>query len=389
MEAFTGSLERYRKAYQLCISIAYNASHKYSFSVYRLEGGEQYLICVKGQPETLIEHCKSIVTRDGVKPFTKSHKTLLLEQCVELGKKKERVLGIVQAFSSFQNRFPMGHQFTIVDFENILHCPVISFQFIGLVSFQNPVRLSVPEAIAKCRQAGIKVMMVTSDHPETSLSVAKVAGIILNKDCAEMNEERIFRNHNGLIFSDSDLKKLKNRHLKELIVSGSDLVFARISSDSKQRIVKCGRDVRAIVAATGVRTDDLAIFDRSHVRISLGQYGSDILKHNSDVILLDDNFASIVSGIEYGRILFANVKKSLIFMLSSKPSELLPFLISITFAIPEMTSIVTLLLLDLLGDNLTTISLGYEKGESNVMLVKPRHVKSEKIVDFKYEEEIP
>ena len=177
---------------------------------------------------------------------------------------------------------------------------------------------------------------------------------------------------------------MKDTHLRTIISSNNDLVFARISSEDKLRIVNCCRQCRSIVAVTGVDTSDaISIFDRSHVRISL-QYGSDITKRNSDIILLDDNFSSIVHGIEEGRVLFENIKKSLCYTLSSKPVELYPYLLYLILSIPLMASSITILAIDLFTDNLQPIALGYERAELHVMKGYPRHMRKEKVINCKY-----
>lgn len=383
MEAFTGGLKHYLTSYQHCFSIMFSSEFKYSFSVYKQ--ANDYLICLKGEPELIIKHCKSIVTADGLQKFSKSQKQNLLNLLSNLGKKTERIFAFAQAYSDFEHRFSEDHIFTIKDFHGILFNSMINFQFCGLVSFQNPIRTRVPEAIFKCRKAGVKVIMVTGDHPETSLSVSKMSGIVLNPEHRKIYYGNRLDNIANMkeVFVNDELSLMKDQQIKRLLSSEQDLVFARVSTQNKERLLKCCRVLNLIVAVTGVRTTDLPIFNRSHVTISLGQYGSDITKHNSDVILLDDNFATIVAGIEHGRILFENLKKSLIYILSSKLSEMFPYILFVTLSIPTISSSTVILILDLIGDNLPAISLGYENGESHTMSVKPKCLINNKLVDLK------
>ena len=294
------------------------------------------------------------------------------------------------------------------EFNQILENHEIEIQFLGLIAFQNPIRLSVPEAIFKCRRAGIKVIMITADHPSTALSIAETAGIVLQKHAIQSNidEESEESRRYGqlfaivnkiivdfrLLFSSSslagniltgfDLANMKNFKLRDIIFSNTDIIFARISLEDKLRIVNCCRQAGAIVAVTGVSTSDIPIFDQSHVRISLGEYGSDIIKSSSDVILLKDNFSSIVHGIQEGRVLFENIKKSVCYTLSSKPAELFPYILYLALAIPQMNSSIIILAIDLLTDNLPPIALGYERAETHVMKGYPRHMRKDKVINF-------
>lgn len=137
-----------------------------------------------------------------------------------------------------------------------------------------------------------------------------------------------------------------------------------------------------VVAVTGIGSADLAVFSAADVSLSMGEYGADITKRRCDVILLDDNFASLIHGIQEGRVLFENIKKSLAYTLSSKTVELLPYVLFLVLAIPKMAGPIIILAIDLITDNLPPIALGYEPAESYVMEEHPQYFVEERVVNF-------
>lgn len=176
MEAFTGGVEMYRQRFNRLIHIAFNSTNKCSLVAYQVEN--HLILAIKGQPEALIDCCQTIFTGTGLQEFDSASKNNLLAVVHDLCKKRERVLAVAQAivpFDQFESHLEASY------FENILQNQAFMFQFLGLISFQNPVRLSVPEAIFKCRRAGIKVVMMTGDHPATALSIAKTTGIVCQR----------------------------------------------------------------------------------------------------------------------------------------------------------------------------------------------------------------
>lgn len=185
------------------------------------------------------------------------------------------------------------------------------------------------------------------------------------------------------LYTGREMARLPDHHLAAILASSADLVFARISPEEKLRLVRLMREeLKEVVAVTGIGSADLAVFSAADVSLSMGEYGADITKRRCDVILLDDNFASLIHGIQEGRVLFENIKKSLAYTLSSKTVELLPYVLFLVLAIPKMAGPIIILAIDLITDNLPPIALGYEPAESYVMEEHPQYFVEERVVNF-------
>ncbi len=259
-------------------------------------------------------------------------------------------------------------------------------------------------------------MMTTADHPQTALSIAKTVGIVLGGSHSSPSSEELHKletskettqkpllhtsassSSNSLnssssssstsrhLYTSAHLSVTSDGRLAAILASPTtDLVFARLSPEDKLRLVGLCRRLPRSIAVTGIGAADLPVYEQASVRIALGQYGADICKANCDVVLLDDNFASIVHGIEEGRVLFDNMKKSLCYTLSSKPVELLPYVLAFTVGMPKMASSITIMAIDLVADNFPPIALGYEGAEGHVMLERPRYLRKERVVSCEY-----
>lgn len=317
MDAFVGDIESFKERYEKLLELSFSWFNKCSLKVFALNN-DQLLITIKGEPEAIIYKSSHILTVEGLKSFSQTNKAHLVSLCDKLGRERLRIIGLYNTnlfeilltclflvaiaqviMVNNKKYYKRNGQLDSNKFSRILENNEMKLQFLGLITLQNPVRLAVPEAIFKCRSAGIKVIMITADHPETGLSVAETAGIVLKKRTINLNIES--DNDDELtkletipnVYTGSDLARLTDSQLIKIIHSMNDLVFARISEMDKLRIVNCCRQNKSIVAVTGLASTDIPIFDRSHVRISL-KCGTDITKRNSDIILLDDNFASII-----------------------------------------------------------------------------------------------
>lgn len=433
MEAFTGtSIEDYQRRYWKRLEAIFNHRTKVSFKIVQPEGENRFLVCLKGEPETLIERCPYLLTSGSggtLKRLSHAEKEALVTLVSDLCRRKYRTIAVAQAYLPLNFFSVSGSpEEDMATFNDALVSGKLpQMQLLGILVLENPVRESVPEAIFKCRNAGIQVIMTTADHPQTALSIAKTVGIVLNDgqrnfsgDNNDNNTENIVNSHskhqstflspnknlkaqsqkllntsyltpslensktNPNLYTTTYLSVTSDSHLRALIssfkVSEGGLVFARLSPGDKLRIVTSCRHLPRITAATGIGSSDLPIFEAASVRIALAQYGADICKANCDVLLLDDNFASIVAGIEEGRVLWDNMKKSLCYTLSSKPVELLPYLLAFTVGMPKMASSITIMAIDLVADNFPPIALGYERAEGHVMREPPRYLRRERVV---------
>jgi len=256
--------------------------------------------------------------------------------------------------------------------------PLEDLTFVGLMAMIDPPRANVPEAVAKCKSAGIKVIMVTGDHPITAAAIAKNVGII-TEDVAmkmETGEESQTAVVNG-----GTLKDMSKKDLDRLLVDHEEIVFARTSPQQKLIIVEAFQRAGQIVAVTGDGVNDSPALKKADIGIAMGIAGSDVSKEAADMILLDDNFASIVTGVEEGRLIFDNLKKSIAYTLTSNIPEISPFLFFIVLSIPLPLGTVTILFIDLGTDLWPAISLAYEKAESDIMMRQPRDPQKDRLVN--------
>merc|ERR1719238_26404 len=254
----------------------------------------------------------------------------------------------------------------------------------------DPPRAAVPDAVAKCRSAGIKVIMVTGDHPITAAAIARSVGIISegNQTIEDIAEEKNIpidqvnpRDAHAAVVHGGELKDISEEDLDAIVRDHTEIVFARTSPQQKLIIVESCQRQGAIVAVTGDGVNDSPALKKADIGVAMGIAGSDVSKQAADMILLDDNFASIVTGVEEGRLIFDNLKKSIAYTLTSNIPEISPFLAFILCDIPLPLGTVTILCIDLGTDLIPAISLAYEEAETDIMKRAPRDPLHDKLVN--------
>jgi sodium/potassium-transporting ATPase subunit alpha len=297
----------------------------------------------------------------------------------------ERVLGFCHCWLD-KTDYPVGYGFD-TEAENF---PLHNLTFCGLISMIDPPRAAVPDAVAKCRSAGIKVIMVTGDHPITAHAISKSVGIISPEnetvsDIAKrlnIPEEKVNpRDAKACVVHGTQIKDMSAEDIDDIIAHHKEIVFARTSPQQKLIIVEGCQRAGQIVAVTGDGVNDSPALKRADIGIAMGIAGSDVSKQAADMILLDDNFASIVTGVEEGRLIFDNLKKSIAYTLTSNIPEISPFLAFIITSIPLPLGTVTILCIDLGTDLLPAISLAYEEAETDIMKRAPRDSQRDKLVN--------
>ena len=232
--------------------------------------------------------------------------------------------------------------------------PKLSFE--GMVGFIDPIRKEVSAAISECHNAGINVIMVTGDHPLTAFSIAKELDLAHNYDEVTTGIEL------------DDYLKKSNKELDNFIKNKK--VFARVTPMNKLKIVESLKRMGEFVAVTGDGVNDAPAIRRANIGISMGS-GTDTAKETASMIIVDDNFKSIVSGIELGRTAYSNIRKVCFFLLSCGLAEVLFYLLSIVFDLPMPLVAIQLLWLNLVTDGFQDIALSYEKSEKGIMKRKP------------------
>ncbi|XP_060522051.1 sodium/potassium-transporting ATPase subunit alpha-like [Cylas formicarius] len=369
-------IETTRKRFPKVIEIPFSSSNKYQVSVHRVPTGG-FLVVMKGAPEKVLDHCASIL-RDGeaLKVNSRTAKPIA-RALANMGRKGERVLGFADLYLpdyDYDYKFDVEHP----DF------PLTGLRFVGLLSLIDPPRPSVVEAVSKCRSAGIKVIMVTGDHPITAAAIARKVGIIsphLQPSVENITLMTSQSHSSSIVVTGSELKQMEPSRLEQVLKDHDEIVFARTTPQQKLGIVEALQRLNRVVAATGDGVNDSPALKKADIGIAMGISGSDVSKEAADMILLDDNFASIVRGIEEGRLIFDNLKKSIAYELTANVPEIAPFIFLILLNIPQPLSIIAILLIDVGTDLWGAISLAYEKPEADIMNRNPRDPGKDKLIN--------
>lgn len=230
-----------------------------------------------------------------------------------------------------------------------------------MVGLHDPPRKEVPDALKRCKDAGIRVIMITGDHPNTALSIARQIELV-DVDSATT------------IITGPELRKMTDTQL-QIILGRREVIFARTDADQKMRIVQALKRTGQIVAVTGDGVNDAPALKAADIGIAMGISGTDVAREAAVMVLADDNFSSIVNAIEEGRAVFANIRKFLTYVLASNIAELVPCLAFVLFKIPLPLTVMQILSIDLGSDLLPALALGAEKPDPYIMTVPPRSSK--------------
>merc|ERR1712214_145154 len=386
-ELTNGNVMDYRAKNKKLVEIPFNSTNKFQVSIHETSDPDEKrsLLVMKGAPERILQRCSTIVIDGTERPLTEDWKNAFETAYMELGGLGERVLGFCD-YMLPADKYPAGYPYD-ADEENF---PLEGLRFVGLMSMIDPPRAAVPDAVLKCRSAGIKVIMVTGDHPITAKAIARSVGIISegNKTVEDIAEERGIavsevnpREAKAAVVHGGEIKDMKDKDLDEILMYHTEIVFARTSPQQKLIIVEGCQRMGRIVAVTGDGVNDSPALKKADIGVAMGIVGSDVSKQAADMILLDDNFASIVTGVEEGRLIFDNLKKSIAYTLTSNIPEISPFLLFILADVPLPLGTVTILCIDLGTDMVPAISMAYEKAETDIMKRAPRDSARDKLVN--------
>ena len=320
--------------------ISFDADRKRLTTLEQLPQGA--VVFCKGALETLLPLCRRVQTLNGIQPLIGERREQFIEAEDVLAERGMRVLAF--AWREVDPACPRER------WEEDL---VLA----GLVALEDPPRPEVPAAIRTCREAGIRVIMVTGDHPQTALAVAREVGII------ESDAVRLIRG--------AELARMSDEQL-QLALDAAEVLFARVAADQKLRIVQALQRKGHVVAATGDGVNDAPALKRADIGVAMGIAGTDVAREAADMVLLDDNFASIVAAIEEGRGVYDNLRKFLTYILTSNIPELVPYIAFVLFKIPLPLTIIQILAVDLGTDLLPALALGAERPRADVMRRPPR-----------------
>ncbi|VEL36673.1 unnamed protein product [Protopolystoma xenopodis] len=385
-----GNVLAFRTAHPKLAEIPFNSANKFQVSIHHCQENDKLkqgpLLVMKGAPERVFERCSTIYMKGKSLPIVRHVREQFDEVFLKLGGIGERVLGFADCYLPRQPYSNKNFKFDT----NKVNFPIKELRFLGFVSLVDPPRASVPYSIAKCREAGIQVVMVTGDHPVTAKAIARAVGIISPNSYTreELAQQRGLsieqidpRETTACVVHGGQLREMSTGQLDEILNLYSEIVFARTSPTQKLNIVESFQRRQKFVAVTGDGVNDSPALRRANIGVAMGISGSDVSKQVADMILLDDNFSTIVTGIEEGRVIFDNLKKSIAYTMTSKIPELLPFILFMLFDLPLMMGTVTILCIDLGTDMLPAISMAYEVAEKDIMKRKPRDPKKDRLVN--------
>lgn len=328
-------------AYHRINEIPFDSGRKLMTTVHR-STDNTYRSVTKGAFDILISRCNQYYLKGKLYPLSSKEKSRLHIQNNAMTDKALRVIAV-----AYKNLPTSGIKATPTELENNL-------TFIGLIGMIDPPREEVKEAVSMCRLAGIKPVMITGDHVLTAKAIARELGILSDRDQAITGDE---------------LSKMSNEALEENILRYS--VFARVSPEHKVRIVKAFQNRGEVVAMTGDGVNDAPALNTADIGCAMGITGTDVAKNAADMILTDDNFATIVSAVKEGRGIYDNIKKAVHFLLSSNIGEILTIFVAILLGLPTPLVAVQLLWVNLVTDSLPAISLGVEPAAKDIMTKKP------------------
>lgn len=299
------------------------------------------LALTKGAPLEVLRRC-AFWLDEGVQPLNGEAQRQVLEAVQSLADQAFRVLALaVRPGEQLSELAPQALEQDLV--------------LLGLVALYDPPRPEVPAAVRQCHEAGLRIHMVTGDHGRTATAVAAQIGL-----------------HAGHVLTGDELDQLSEAQLGTLLKRTPELIFARVLPEHKLRLVKALQRLGEIVAVTGDGVNDAPALSAAHIGIAMGKKGTDVAREAADIVLTDDNFASLVTAIEQGRTVYANIRRFLTYVLSSNVPEMLPFLFMVMLGVPPALTILQVLAVDLGTDMVPALALGTEPPEPGLMTEPPR-----------------
>ena len=331
--------EELERKYERLFEQPFDSDRKRMTTVHNIDG--EITAYVKGALDELLELCDTVLTSDGIRPITNEDKEKILNLNNTLSSEALRVLGFAK---KILNKVPEDEE------ENI----EFNLTFIGIVGMIDPPRLEVPNSIKTCKNAGIRTIMITGDHVITAKAIAKELGIY---------------DENTKAITGTELDNMTDEELDKAVENTS--VFARVSPNHKLRIVNSLKRNGEVVAMTGDGVNDAPALNKADIGISMGINGTDVAKDASDMILLDDDFTTIVYAIKEGRRVYKNIQKVIQFLLAGNIAEILTLFIATLLNWDPPILAIHILCINLATDSLPALALGVDPASKNVMKEKP------------------
>ncbi|MGB5241094.1 MAG: cation-transporting P-type ATPase [Prochlorococcaceae cyanobacterium] len=321
------------------------------------------LVITKGAPLEVLERCDDWLTPAGSEPLDGIRRQRVVAANDDLAARGFRVIAVALR--------PGAEELDSAPAEVLESGQTL----LGLLGLYDPPRPEVPDAIRRCRDAGIKVTMVTGDYGLTAQAIALQIGLLEPPAANGQQATRHLRSAGAdpvRVIQGSTLAQISDVHLRQLIKYRHRLVFARMAPEQKLRLVQAYQALGEVVAVTGDGVNDAPALRAADVGLAMGITGTDVAREAADIVLLDDNFATIVEAVRYGRSVVANIGKFITYILASNVPEVVPFLAMVVLRIPAALTVLQILAVDLGTDLLPALGLGSEAPEAGVMHQPPR-----------------
>jgi Ca2+-transporting ATPase len=327
--------------YPVAAEIPFDPDRKMMTVIRQTPGGP--VAYVKGAPDVLLSRCGSVMTTDGkIQPLEESDRQQIVTANSTFARDALRVLGVARRSLDTTR----------------LDAPACDVErdlvFLGLVAMKDPLRSEAKQAVHQCREAGIRTVMITGDHKDTAVAIAKELGL------ADVD---------GTAFTGTDINNVTDDQLAQCVERVT--VYARVSAEHKLSIVRAWKKRGAIVAMTGDGVNDAPAVKAADIGVAMGLTGTDVTKEAADMVVTDDNFASIVSAVEEGRTVYANILKAVHFLLSCNVSEILVMLVATLVGSPLPLLPIQILWINLVTDGLPALALAVDPPEPDVMRRPP------------------
>lgn len=333
--------ELYAK-YPKVSEIPFDSNRKLMTTIHKVNN--KYRVITKGAPDVLLDRCTRFYNNGMAENLNLSKCNYLKNRNVELANQALRIIAV-----AYLDLDILPHELDDKFIENNLI-------FVGFIGMIDPPRTGVKESIKKCKEAGIKIAMITGDHIATAKAIAEDLGILKK---------------NEMCITGKELDKISQKDLEKDIMKYS--VFARVTPEHKVKIVKAFRSTGAVVAMTGDGVNDAPALKNADIGIAMGLNGTDVAKNASDMVLADDNFSTIVEAVKYGRNIFDNIKKAVHFLIATNIGEIVTIFVGLLLGLKSPLLAIQLLWINLVTDSFPAIALGLEPADKNIMKKKPRN----------------
>jgi Ca2+-transporting ATPase len=321
--------------------VAFEQATKMMTTIHETQGGDKFFYAVKGSPETVLDASTTVATQGGLTEINDKTREDWLAKNKELANRGLRVIAIAEKIEDSQDEEP---------YENLT--------FLGLVGLMDPPREEVKQAIDRCKDAGIRVIMATGDHGETAKEIAQSVNLVTSKDVSYL--------------SGDDLKDIDNLTTGQRQQYLDTQIFARVNPEQKLDLIALHQSDGAIVAMTGDGVNDAPALKKADIGVAMGQRGTQVAKEAADMVLEDDFFGTIVSAVEQGRAIFNNIRKFVLYLLSCNISEIMVVTLASVLSMPLPILPLQILFLNLVTDVFPALALGMGEGDPQLMKEPPR-----------------